>query len=1093
MSDENRQCPQCGAPLPSGAGQSMCTKCLLGLGLPGGGAVPDTMTISPLTSAGIPQSGVKFHYFGDFELLEEIARGGMGVVFRAHQESLNRQVALKLVLGERIHSSEARKRFQIEAEAAAKLDHPHIVPIYETGEHDGYPYLAMKLVEGEDLSRWLKKAPSRSVAGTKAAVEKVAKIARAIHYAHGRGVLHRDLKPSNILLDEQGEPFITDFGLAKFAESKQDLTRSEDILGTPRYLAPEQCQGGAVSTASDQYAVGVILYEWIAGKALFEADTPLALIRKVAEERPPELAATYPGVDSDLALICAKCLEKRPEDRYASCLALAEDLERWLVREPLAVRPLGPIERVWRWIRCKPLPTALTAAACLLVALSAFAAFNTWEKNREAARSRERLYAMRMNNAWSLHKRGNTDDVKRLLDLTRPQAGEEDLRDFEWRLLWQAVRLEKPIRTLGPASEKFSSRIAWRADGRLMLSNGASRWTHRHVDVWDPGATRASTTYKPHHDDTKVLGFCAETSVAAVGTDGQRIGLVSFLSNQSAERLVVRLSERENVGPAEFSNDGRYVLTSAWDPDLKLVRCQLYATETTELVYTTTVRAQSWRIGNAFLAVSGDGSRIAVASVKDGIRVIDWRRDQVLYQVEVSDLFNGADQLILSLSADGRYFTAGAGWSTYLVTLVDLETGEQRPLPSASPHARRARTRSIEKGNRESPPGSRHVSGLTFSPSGRKLLASGSPDAEIWDVTSGESLDIRKLAGGVHTAAFSPDESQIAFSLHTGEIQIFPLESKAVMPAKLGPIRITNVGMGRVLPGCDHMALTVPDPERPHPVLGRILLLMLGERFGETRLIDALGSNNIHASPLPGNRLLVSEPSGLFKVYDVGTDQIVQTIDTGLPGAVPARVFRKLNVILVGQMIEDKRPWYLFDLDSFERVITGSGPWSLPINVTADERYVACPGPDENEFPLREVAMNDYFLNGDPTDDHYTVDVVYGPDGELLGIQNDKVIHVRSGKVLFDDSNSVIRWGNEAIFLPGGRRILTDGGHLWDLRTGSPVITGGLSTRGWGELMQASPDGRVVVVQSNDGTDQRYVQVWQAPSWEEIAAIEDTE
>jgi predicted Ser/Thr protein kinase len=280
-----------------------------------------------------------------YEVLCELGRGGMGVVYKARQKSAGRLVALKMILAGQLASAADVRRFRTEAEAAAQLDHPHVVPVYEVGEQNGQPFFSMKLVEGCSLSV----ACDLSVRET---ITLLATLARAIHHAHQRGIIHRDLKPANILLDAGGNPYVTDFGLARRVEGGSGLTQTGAIIGTPSYMAPEQAGGKKeVTTATDVYSLGAILYELLTGRPPFQADTPLDTLLQVLEKEPERPRTLNPKLDVGLELICMKCLAKDPQERYGSAEALAADLEHWLAGKPLSVQPPGLASLLRLWLQ----------------------------------------------------------------------------------------------------------------------------------------------------------------------------------------------------------------------------------------------------------------------------------------------------------------------------------------------------------------------------------------------------------------------------------------------------------------------------------------------------------------------------------------------------------------------------------------------------------------------------------------------------------------------------------------------------------------------------------------------------------------------
>jgi hypothetical protein len=306
-------------------------------------------------------------HFGDYELLKEIGRGGMGVVYKARQLSLNRVVALKMILAGQLAGPDDVQRFRTEAEAAAKVDHPGIVPIFQVGQQDGQHYYSMAYIEGQSLAARLANGP----VSPQQAAELTRDIAQAIHYAHDRGIVHRDLKPGNVLLDSQGRPRVTDFGLAKRIDIEAGLTGTGQILGTPHYMAPEQAAGQVrqIGPPTDVYALGAILYVLLVGRPPFQSANSIDVLSQVLEQEPVSPRTLDSLVPRDLNTICLKCLEKDPTRRYGSALDLADDLQRFLDGEPIQARPLGALGRIGRWMKRRPLASgcAVSVGGLLLV------------------------------------------------------------------------------------------------------------------------------------------------------------------------------------------------------------------------------------------------------------------------------------------------------------------------------------------------------------------------------------------------------------------------------------------------------------------------------------------------------------------------------------------------------------------------------------------------------------------------------------------------------------------------------------------------------------------------------------------------------
>jgi serine/threonine protein kinase len=345
---DHAKCEKCGGTLRLDTG--ICVNCLLREGLQGSDEVSQAFYQSVLAEVDAPH---KSWFLGNYEILEQIGCGGMGVIYRARQRHSRRIVAVKRVLSYRADSHEALERFRREAQAVASLDHPNILPIYEVSEsEDGLPFFSMKFAENGSLQE---NAPSLRNA-PRTCVQLMAKVARAVEYAHSRGVLHRDIKPGNILLNDRSEPLVSDFGLAKLLDGNNDLTRSLTTFGTAGFIAPEQAGHAAVdfTPVADVYSLGAVLFNVLAGRPPFLGPNPVSVIRQASETQAPKLRSLAPSLDRDLETICARCLERDPKARYQSAGDLATDLERWLDGRPIVARPVSPPARIWRWSQRNP-------------------------------------------------------------------------------------------------------------------------------------------------------------------------------------------------------------------------------------------------------------------------------------------------------------------------------------------------------------------------------------------------------------------------------------------------------------------------------------------------------------------------------------------------------------------------------------------------------------------------------------------------------------------------------------------------------------------------------------------------------------------
>jgi hypothetical protein len=480
----------------------------------------ETVNLSDATQT-LP-AGTGDPYFGKYRLVEEIEKGGMGVVWKAWQTSPPRFVALKMIRSGEFASVEEVRRFHAEAEAAGTMDHPHIVPIYEVGEHDGQHYFSMKLMKGGSLKARLGEvgltpglARSELDARQKAIARLMITVARAVHHAHQRGILHRDLKPANVLLDEEGRPHVTDFGLAKRIDEDAGQTLPGQVLGTPSYMAPEQARGDrTITTQADVYGLGSVLYVLLTGQPPFQAGTVPETLRQVQDQDPVWPRAVVPHGDRDLETICLKCLEKDPARRYNSAEAVAEELERWQRGEPILARPVGQLERTAKWVRRNPAVSALTAAVVLVLmagilasayfALEADAGRRDAQKRADAeadARKDERKAREDADRAKELAEQNERDALRNLyrarlfpmvqawkdrdfglleqrLEDSMPEPGKLDFRGWEWYYFLAQCR---QVRTVLPGSGPYGSTGAWcRQTRHLAAATEAGA-----VDIWD--------------------------------------------------------------------------------------------------------------------------------------------------------------------------------------------------------------------------------------------------------------------------------------------------------------------------------------------------------------------------------------------------------------------------------------------------------------------------------------------------------------------------------------------------------------------------------------------------------------------------------
>jgi WD40 repeat protein/tRNA A-37 threonylcarbamoyl transferase component Bud32 len=1013
---------------------------------------------------------------GDYVLDEKLGEGGMGVVYKARQSGLNRIVALKMIRNGAVADDRELRLFQREAEAVALLDHPNIVSILENGKQGDLVFYTMKLIAGQTLQKCLARYKNRPAEIARSLV----KVAGAIQHAHERGVLHRDLKPSNILMDEEDEPHVIDFGLAKRLETDEASAASaQAAMGTPNYMAPEQALGlrEQITIATDVYGLGTLLYSLLTGHAPFRGDSAHEMIRQVIEAEPRRPRAVNPGVPLDLETICLKCLEKEPQKRYKSARELGEDLERWLAGKPILARPVSTPEKFAKYARRHPWGSGMAGLLVLTAALGSGGIVWQWrqavaaraglqlavrvaEHNEDLAKksedyARHLAYAATLNLAERDWKDANIYAVTRHLKDTLPPPEKTDLRGFEWYYLDRLCQSQGL--TLAGHWDTVHS-VAYSPDGRLLASASLDKT----IKVWDAATGQTIRSIQTSDQDVYVVIFHPDGArLASAGTEG----VVKLWDAATGQSIRTFKGHTGHVHELAISRDGKILASWSRDGTIKF-----WDVATGSLVRTLQDHKPSVNIGK--IAFSPDGKTLVSAGGEERhVRVWDVAEGILARTLDHSVRASGtrtAPKAAVNDVAAGTKISA-AETRTPVVFSPDGKTiacGADDGTIKFWDNQSRAPLRTFVDFHNRTP-----VADLAYSPDGKTLAAvrHTGQTISLWEVETGYL--VRSITGhqsGIRGIAFSPDGLHVASASVDMTIKIWDTTRDQDAMTLMAKHLVRDVAFGR--DGSYVLSASLD---------GSVTLWDLRSRTEVRTFVGHTGPVQSVTVSHDGRRAASAGEDESVRLWDVAIGKEIRAL-RGHTAAVRSISFSPDDRFLASASLD--RTVKLWEVESGREVRTYDGH-SQGVNAvlfSPDGKLLVSAGKDGFVL-IRDVDSGRQFPVIKGVGGGVSA-LALSPDGRLLAtggydcvvaiwdVSTGRNIHSLAGHA------GVVA---DLAFAPDGRRLASAGGdqtvRIWDPAVGQELFV----LRGHTMMVAAvafAPDGRRIASAGGDGT----IKLWEA-------------